>query len=622
MLSTYFIKVGGKTNTNYLHDRIAVIDFGGQYAHLIATKVRRLGVLGEIRQPDDSIKAFYGYKGIILSGSPALASGEDDGFNKKILDLPIPILGFCFGHQEIAKHYGGRVEHCQREYGPAKLKITGKSPIFNGVPAESTVWMSHGDTVTALSNGLEEIGVSYVPGDKVPHVNAAIAYEKGRRYGLQFHPEVDDTEYGQKMLENFVIDICGCRPSWSMDHYLDDEIKKIRKIAGNAGVFLLISGGVDSTVAAKIIAQAIGKKKLYLLHIDTGLMRKDESRQVIESLKKLGLSENLHFVDASREFLSALKGLVDPEKKRHAIGETFIRVFEREANRAGLSHMLLGQGTIYPDTIETRGTSRADLIKTHHNRVPLIDKMIKDGRVVEPLRELYKFEVRELGKKLRIPSDLIWRHPFPGPGLGIRLLCSDGKFPPEWKESRKIQTEIDKITKPESLKGTLMPIRNVGVKADLRSFEMPVLIQGDVKFNKLLEMAARLYKNVSGINRAVLDLSLVKINSIEPRAATVAKDRLELLREADNIVTQTLREFNLYEKIWQCPTILVPLIINKHRGEYVIIRPIESTRGMTARPAQIPLKAINKIRSVLKLPNVIGLGFDISTKPPGTIEWE
>src|SRR5512135_1750631 len=231
------------------HDKIAVIDFGGQYAHLIATKVRRLRVLAEILQPEDPVEAFAPYRGIILSGSPALAShGEESAYDHLIYDLPIPILGFCFGHQEIAKHYGGQVEHTQREYGPAILRTAGQSPIFEGLGPDETVWMSHGDTVTVLPEGFEEAGISLASADAPPHRNAAIACDALKRYGFQFHPEVDDTVHGEEMLRNFVLGICGCRPDWTMEHFGEEEAARIRNQVGDRGVFLLASGGVDSTV--------------------------------------------------------------------------------------------------------------------------------------------------------------------------------------------------------------------------------------------------------------------------------------------------------------------------------------------------------------------------------------
>jgi GMP synthase (glutamine-hydrolysing) len=604
------------------HDRVAVIDFGGQYAHLIATKIRRLGVLAEIRQPDDPIEAFDGVRGVVLSGSPALASSDEGAFTRAVLDLPVPLLGFCFGHQEIAKHGGGRVEHCQREYGPARLQIVDRSPIFDGIPGQSTVWMSHGDTVVTLGPGFREIGVSSVPGDDQPHRNAAIADDRKQRYGFQFHPEVDDTEHGEKMLENFVIGICRCRRTWTMDRYVDEQIEEIRRLAGERGVFLLASGGVDSTVCAKLFAEALGPSQLHLLHVDNGLMRKHESQRVMESLERMQVSKNLHFVDATGDFLSRLSGLVDPEAKRRAIGDTYIQVFEREATRLGLSSMLLGQGTIYPDTIETGGTRRADVIKTHHNRVPIIEQMIAEGHVIEPIRELYKSEVRELGARLGIADDMLWRHPFPGPGLGIRLLCSDGSPPPGYeKAAGALEASITELASSRGCQGRLLPVRSVGVKADLRSYEMPVWLSGDASFDGWLELAARLFKSVPGINRAVLDLGQLGRHAA-PRAATVTRERLELVREADAIVMDSLARHGLGREIWQCPTVALPLTVDGRAGELLVVRPIHSERGMTARPADLPRAVLDDLRKLLELPDVVGLGLDLTTKPPGTIEWE
>jgi GMP synthase (glutamine-hydrolysing) len=603
------------------HDRVAVIDFGGQYAHLIATKVRRLGVLAEIRQPDDPIEAFAGHKGVILSGSPALASSDEVAYTREVLELPVPLLGFCFGHQEIAKHGGGRVEHCQREYGPARLDIIASSPIFAGIPEQSTVWMSHGDTVVTLGAGFREIGTSLVPGDDQPHRNAAIADNVRKRYGFQFHPEVDDSEFGEKMLENFVLGICGCRRTWSMDRYVGEQLDQIRHAAGERGVFLLASGGVDSTVCAKLFADALGADQLHLLHVDNGLMRKDESRRVMQSLQALGVSRNLHFVDASEEFLARLEGLVDPEAKRRAIGDTYVKVFEREAARLGLSSMLLGQGTIYPDTIETGGTKRADVIKTHHNRVPIIERMIAEGHVLEPLAELYKSEVRELGKELGIPDDMLWRHPFPGPGLGIRLLCSDGSAPPGYSETGPAAELIREIAGASGLSGRLLPVRSVGVKADLRSYEMPIWLSGDAPLSRLSELAARLFKSVPGVNRAVLDLGGLS-GEVAPRAATVTRERLEIVREADAIVMESLARHGLSREIWQCPTVALPLSVDGRAGELIIVRPIHSERGMTARPAELPGPVLADIARIMQLASVVGLGLDLTTKPPGTIEWE
>jgi GMP synthase (glutamine-hydrolysing) len=366
---------------------------------------------------------------------------------------------------------------------------------------------------------------------------------------------------------------------------------------------------------------AIGPERLHLLHVDNGLMRKDESRQVVEMFREFGLDRNLHFVDASHTFLSALTGVVEPEQKRTIIGNAFIEVFEAEAKRLRIEGHLLGQGTIYPDTIETGGTRRADTIKTHHNRVPVIERMIEQGRVVEPLSDLYKVEVRELGEKLGIPHDLIWRHPFPGPGLGVRLLCSTGA------ESRdgfdQIEPAVAAVAARYGVSAMALPIKSVGVKADLRSYEHPVLVGGEAPWERRLEIAASLFKDVPGINRCIWNLGPNAPTRVRPLSATVTRDRLDLLREADYLVMEGLRRHGIYQDIWQCPTALVPLEVDGRGREFVIVRPIHSERAMTATPAQLPEALTAELcRQILALPGVSGLALDVTTKPPGTIEWE
>ncbi|MCC6521942.1 MAG: glutamine-hydrolyzing GMP synthase [Polyangiaceae bacterium] len=601
------------------HDKIAVVDFGGQYAHLIAAKVRRLHVLAEIREPEDPAERFAGYKGVIFSGSPALAShGEGSSYDRRIYDLPVPILGFCFGHQEIAKHYGGAVEHTQREYGPAILDVRGTSPIFAGLAAEETVFMSHGDTVTVLPPGFEEIGISRAAGGP-PHRNAAIAHDGLARYGFQFHPEVDDTVHGEQMLRNFVVDICGCRPDWTMQHFGAEEAARLRAEVGDRHVFLLASGGVDSTVCAVLLGQALGPERVHLLHVDTGLMRKGESAEVVAELRKRGLGRNLHAVDATETFLTALAGVVEPEKKRRIIGDTFLRVFAAEAARLELKDCLLAQGTIYPDRIETGGSKRADTIKTHHNRVPAVEEMIAAGRVVEPIADLYKPEVRELGESLGLAHELVWRHPFPGPGLGIRLLCSDGTpVEPEPGAAEALARHCQ-----NGVHGALLPVHSVGVKADLRSYEQPVMLWGELPLARAEAFATRIYQDVPGTNRCIVDLTCRGVKHARALAATVTRARLELLREADHLVMDGLRRHGVYAEIWQCPTVLVPLELDGQGRELGVVRPVLSERAMTCRPAMLPAALVTELSQALAaLPGVSGVALDVTTKPPGTIEWE
>lgn len=604
------------------HDAIAVIDFGGQYAHLIATKIRRRGVLAEIRQPEDPIEAFHGYKGIIISGSPSLSShGEDSAYTREIYDLDVPILGFCFGHQEIAKQYGGEVIHGGREWGHADLHLTPGHGLFKGLAPVEQVWMSHYDSVVSVGPGFQELGYTVTGLAGGDHRFAAIGSDTLRRYGFQFHPEVDDTVHGDDMIANFVFEICGCTPSWSMDAFLDEEMEKVKAQVGNESVFLLASGGVDSTVAAVLLGRALGGDRLHLLHIDNGLMRKDESAQVLTMFEALGLGDHLHFRDASDAFLAALEGVIEPEAKRRRIGDTFIAVFQEEAARLGISHHLLGQGTIYPDTVETGGTRRADTIKTHHNRVPIIEEMLAQGRVVEPLAELYKVEVRELGERLGIPREALWRHPFPGPGLGVRVLCSDGV--PDEDGFDVLAPAAAELAAGFGLRSLPLPLRSVGVKADLRAYEHAVLLSGDVPWSRLLETVSAITAKVPGVNRCVWNLGPGHPGSAQPVAATMTRERLDLLREADHIVMEALRGAGLYDQVWQCPTVLLPLTLGDRAGESVVVRPVRSQRAMTATPVELPPAVLDALREgILGMPGVSGLLLDVTSKPPGTIEWE
>ena len=607
--------------TESQHDAVAVVDFGGQYAHLIATKVRRQQVRADILQPEAPLSAFAGYKGVILSGSPALTSeGDEGGHSAELFGLQIPILGLCFGHQQIAHHYGGTVVNGGREWGHAALHLKREHPLFSGLAPVQRVWMSHFDSVASLGADFEELGHSIAEGTTTAHRYAAIGSDRLQRYGFQFHPEVDDTEMGEQMLANFVRLICGCEPSWTMESYAELQVEAIRREVGPRSVFLLASGGVDSTVAALLFQRALGNERLSLLHIDNGLMRQDESRKVLELLREQGFVDNLHFVDASEDFLQALGETVEPEQKRAIIGKAFVEVFDREARRLGFEDHLLGQGTIYPDTIESGGTKRAQTIKTHHNRVPLIEELIAKGAVIEPLAELYKTEVRELGEQLGLPRRALWRHPFPGPGLGVRLLCADGQQRDPLSE---LDTAAAVVAKRFGLAARVLPVRSVGVKADVRSYEHPVLLAGAVPWASLKAAANALLKEVDGVNRCIWSLASTLPQTCGARAAHMRKERLDLLRTADALVMDGLRRHGLYDSIWQCPTVFVPLDCGEAGDELCVIRAIHSARAMTATAAELPLALLEELRGeLLALSGVGAVAIDLTSKPPGTIEWE
>jgi GMP synthase (glutamine-hydrolysing) len=342
----------------------------------------------------------------------------------------------------------------------------------------------------------------------------------------------------------------------------------------------------------------------------------------VDRFDAIGLGPAVRHVDASDEFLGALAGLTDPEKKRKAIGDTFVRVFEREASALGLGEVLLGQGTIYPDTIETGGTRRADTIKTHHNRVPVIQEMMRRGLVIEPLKDLYKVEVRELGRALGLDPASIDRHPFPGPGLGIRI-AAESRVPDDFDEPR-LRAELDAALSGTGLAGLPLPVRSVGVKADLRSYEHPVLLTGDFPgWDRLTEIAAGLAKRVHGLNRCLFELSGRRPRTARLVPATVTRERLDLLRELDDIVMRALERHGLMREVWQCPTVLVPISLEGRGSELVVVRPVHSERAMTARPAWIGEPCAREITAALLAFDAVGgVAIDATTKPPATIEWE
>ncbi|MBQ2194945.1 MAG: glutamine-hydrolyzing GMP synthase, partial [Bacteroidales bacterium] len=393
-------------------EKIIILDFGSQVTQLIGRRLRELNVYCEIHpfnkipELDDTVK------GVILSGSPCSVTAPDaPQVDLQGIKGRLPLLGICYGAQYLAHHYGGAVESAgSREYGRAELEIMQRDPLFDGVPPKSQVWMSHGDTITALPDN------STVLASTASVVNAAYRIFGEQTYAVQFHPEVYHTEYGSRILANFVKTICGCSGSWTPASFIDTTVDELHRKLGNDPVILGLSGGVDSTVAAVLLHKAIGDR-LHCIFVDNGLLRRNEFSEVMESYRGMGL--NVTGVDAGERFLTALAGLTEPEAKRKAIGKTFIEVFEEEARKVDGARWL-AQGTIYPDVIESAAIGgQAAKIKSHHNVGGLPEKM--NLKIVEPLRMLFKDEVRRVGRQLGIPEHLIGRHPFPGPGLAVRI---------------------------------------------------------------------------------------------------------------------------------------------------------------------------------------------------------
>ncbi len=599
-----------------LMDKIAVLDFGGQYAHLIANRVRRLGVFSEIFDGEMPAEKLKDYKGIIFSGGPQSVYEHDSvKCDPKILELGVPILGICYGHQLLAYIQGAQVEPAQlREYGLTEMKVLKAEGVFKGLDPIETVWMSHGDSVKELPPGYEVIG-------QTPGEHAAIANFSKNFYGFQFHVEVAHTVHGMKILQNF-LDICGAHSSWKIDDFISQEIDAIRQKVGDKKVFMMVSGGVDSTVAFALLEKTLGADRVYGLFVDTGFLRMNERKQVETALQSVGFA-NLHIRDESKRFFESLKEKYDPEAKRKIIGDLFLEVQQDVVNELKLNpdEWLLGQGTIYPDTIETGGTKHAAKIKTHHNRVPQIEELMKQGRIIEPLSQLYKDEVREVGEKLGLPSAMVWRHPFPGPGLAVRCLCAqEEKYP---AHHTLIEKKIDEFLKPHRLTSKILPIQSVGVQGDYRTYSHPLVLIGQADFSVLDELATQLINQFKDINRVILMLAPNTIDTLKVQKEYLTSSRIHLLQQADAKVSAFLIKHNLQRQIWQFPTVLLPLSVNRESGESIVLRPVSSEEAMTASFYRIDPGILQELsESIAKIPGITSVFYDVTNKPPGTIEWE
>ncbi len=497
---------------------IIILDFGSQYNQLIARRVREFGVYSEILPFNTDIEEIKSHqpKGVILSGGPSSVNSEKaHTISKEIYELGVPVLGICYGMQLTTHLLGGKVAKGEKgEYGKAQFNIDKHNTLFKNIPDSSTVWMSHFDEVENLPEGFEKSG----------HTStciASIANEERKIYAVQFHPEVAHTEFGSQMLHNFVFDICNCEKNWKLSNYIETTVQEIKEQVGDKKVILGLSGGVDSSVAAMLIHKAIGDQ-LTCIFVDTGLLRKDEGAKVMKTYGE-HYHMNIKMVDASQQFLSALKDVSDPEEKRKIIGREFVEVFNKEA-LSQKDAEFLAQGTIYPDIIESKSAKGGPsaTIKSHHNVGGLPEEM--SFKLVEPLKELFKDEVRKVGMELGIPKEMVMRHPFPGPGLGIRVLGAVDE------EKVRILQEADDIFIEELYKNdlydkvsqafvVLLPVKSVGVMGDERTYEYTAVVRSAntvdfmtatwsrLPYEFLDTISNRIINEVRGINRVAYDIS-------------------------------------------------------------------------------------------------------------------
>ena len=563
--------------------------------------MRDLGVYAEVRPSETRAGDLFGAKGIIISGGPASVYDPDSPtVDPAIFSAGQPVLGICYGQQLMAHLLGGTVTRGEKgEYGLATLELDEVAdPLFAGLAGRQQIWMSHRDVVTAVPAGFT------VTGRTDTCAVAAIAAAERKLYGLQFHPEVVHTLRGREYLRNFVFAVCGCVPDWEPRGRVPMLEQEIRDTVGGRSVFFFVSGGVDSSVAYTLCTRALGRDRVRGVYVDTGLMREGETSFV----SRLGVTVE----QAGEQFLSALAGVTDPERKRHIIGEEFVRVQERiiEARHISEENWILGQGTIYPDTIESGGTAKAAVIKTHHNRVAGIQKLIESGRIVEPLKSFYKDEVREVGRELGLPAELLERHPFPGPGLAIRCLCAES--------DAAVSATAD---------GFVIPLHSVGVQGDSRSYA-PVLaidaiaaIDGHAELDH--ERATALINRLSQVNRVIAAVATrVPLTEMRVRASSLTPDRIERLRRADAIVRRISHSSGFDGTVWQFPVILIPLGTGEALDS-VVLRPVDSVDGMTARSVSMPPELLDQMcKELMAIPEIAGVFYDLTHKPPATIEWE
>ncbi len=616
-------------------EKLAILDCGGQYTKVIDRRVRELGVKSDIFPINVKSEELKDYKSVILSGGPnSVASNQRLQFDESIFELGIPVLGICYGMQLMSDYFGGVVDsNVKKEYGQNEIIINTNNPIFEGLSEKQQVLMSHGDTVKIVPKGFEIVAKS---GDAI----AAIANVENKMYGFQFHPEVDLTEEGMKMLENFIRKIANYKDFYALEDRIQTSINMIQEKVKNNKVVVLVSGGVDSAVTAALLVKALDPDNIYAIHIDSGFMRKNESDIICENLKKLGLKNLIRenakdyffntVVEVNGKKIGPLVDTIDPETKRQIIGEIFIRIANNVIERLGLDpkNTFIAQGTLRPDLIESGNpdiSGFAHKIKTHHNDVEIVREARKKGLIVETNSDWHKDEVRKVARKLGLEEAIASRQPFPGPGLAIRLLCHD-KNDEAIISEKEIQS-LNEILFGTNERGYIIPIKSVGVQGDCRSYRNLCLMEGnklDFDWKTITIKAKEVTDSINTINRVGYILNKNNISEV-PKCfdMKICDETVDLLRELDSIVTSNLEK----AKVNQTFAVLLPVGINKKYS--VAIRTFVTNDFMTGRPGEIGEEVSKEMleKVVKEITEKFGdkiefIIYDVTSKPPATCEWQ
>lgn len=621
---------------------IIILDCGAQYTKVIDRRIRELQVETQILPLDTQLENLKAATGIIISGGPgSVYDPESPKPQEGLFKLGIPVLGICYGMQLMNAYCGGTVEPGkQKEYGETQVNLPKAHPLFKNASGNQQVLMSHGDEVTELAPGFTILSQS----GSIP---AAIGNDNAKLYGVQFHPEVELTENGHEILRNFLFEVCKATPSFSLENRLDTIVNDLQQTVGNRNVFVLVSGGVDSSVTAALLLKALSPEQVFAVHIDSGFMRHNESDLVCDALKALGL-KHLQRLNAADDFFNGvteydgeqvgpLSAIVNPEHKRRIIGDVFYRLINKAIVDADLNidDAFIAQGTLRPDLIESGNaeiSNKGHKIKTHHNDVPLIQEHRKKGLIIEPNRDFHKDEVRELGRMLGLPDELVDRQPFPGPGLAIRVLCTQQPYVTNTYE--KDNERLQQLAEAANYNALLLPVQSVGVQGDGRSYSYLATIQPKqtAQLNDwpaLKALAQKITNEIHTINRVAVVLNDIKLPSILKNITPtlLTPESTEKLRKVDHQVTQWFKAQNIIKKTSQLLSVLVPVSFSEEFGHSIAIRSVVTSDFMTARAASFdkeidPIALINFAEKLKTEQQLSAVFYDVTSKPPATVEWE